>query len=133
MTYAQDMKKIKYLLKVIGILGENGSEDILKVCEYSLKHEEENIKLCILRYCEKAGLDAKILKQRIRRAAKKGLSNLAAMGVEDYYNETFQYHCSLFEFENVRAEMDYIRGKRTDSGKVNVEKFIEGLLLHNEV
>ena len=36
---------------------------------------------------------------------------------------------TLFSFEEIRTEMDYIRGKRTDGGKVSIKKFIDGLML----
>ncbi len=45
-------------------------------------------------------------------------------------NETFTtYSSTLFSFEEIRTEMDYIRGKRTDGGKVSIKKFIDGLML----
>ena len=39
---------------------------------------------------------------------------------------------TLFSFEEIRTEMDYIRGKRTDGGKVSIKKFIDGLMLEAE-
>ena len=35
-------------------------------------------------------------------------------------------------FEDVKAEMDYLRGKRTSGGKVSIKKFIDGLMLEAE-
>ena len=64
---------------------------------------------------------------------KEGLKNLANTGLEDYGNDYFQrYSNTLFDFENVKAEMDFIRGKRNSGGKVNMGKFFEGLLLLSE-
>ncbi|MGN0711294.1 MAG: DNA-binding domain-containing protein [Anaerovoracaceae bacterium] len=130
----QRIKEIKYLLSILGMLGEHGTGDIVKICEYSLEGRGGSVKECVNLYCEDNGGDMKMIKQRMRRAVKKGLANMAAMGVEDYYNETFQNYChTVFEFESIRAEMDFIRGKRNDGGKVNVDKFIEGLIVYSEV
>ncbi len=35
----------------------------------------------------------------------------------------------LFPFEEIRAEMDHIRGKRRYGGKVSIKKFIDSLML----
>ena len=48
-------------------------------------------------------------------------------------NETFErYSGSLFPFEEIRAEMDFIRGKRERGGKINIKKFIDGLMILTE-
>lgn len=45
-------------------------------------------------------------------------------------NETFTaYSGTLFPFEEIRAEMDHIRGKRKYGGKVSIKKFIDSLML----
>ncbi len=76
----------------------------------------------------------KAMEQRVRRAINKGLINIASVGIEDYMNENFiRYSNSLYDFENVKAEMDYIRGKRDSGGKISVKRFIENMLLVSEV
>ena len=61
------------------------------------------------------------------------MSNLAHMGVEDFMNETYTaYSGKLFAFEEIRAEMDMIRGKREYGGKASVKKFLDGLMLEAE-
>lgn len=128
------LKEIKYLFGVLGMLGESGTNDIIEICKETLQNNNRNIKVGIMQYCNKISEEPKVVKQRIRRAVKRGLINIAGMGVEDYYNEIFQnYHCVGFDFESIRAEMDYLRGKRKDEGKVNVDKFIEGVLVYSEV
>ena len=49
-------------------------------------------------------------------------------------NETYTlYSGTLFSFEDVKAEMDYLRGKRSSGGKVRgIKKFIDGLMLEAE-
>ncbi|WP_312648804.1 DNA-binding domain-containing protein [Aminipila sp.] len=130
----QRLKEIKYLLGILGMLGESGTGDIIGICEERLQSNSSNIKEGISLYCSQKSEDPKMVKQRIRRAVKRGLTNIAGMGVEDYYNEIFQnYHYVVFDFESIRVEMDYLRGKRKDGGKASVDKFIEGLLVYSEV
>ena len=83
-------------------------------------------------YCEQYGktLNVSAIEQRIRRTIFKALDNIANIGLEDYGHETFiRFSGSLFEFKEVRAQMDYIRGKSYEKGKISVKKFIEGILI----
>lgn len=123
------IKEIKYILSKLGMLGEKGTNDIIRTCVYlmekGMSYEEGNMD----EICRYLGDNTKTIKQRIRRSIKDGLTNLANTGLEDYYSDIFQnYSSMLFDFENVKAEMDYIRGKRDAGGKVNINKFFEGLM-----
>lgn len=131
----KQINKIKYILSGIGILGEKGSYDIIKICKYMLENESYRyIIYDINDICSKLGDNPKIMKQRMRRATMKGIRNIANTGIEDYMNDCFvKYSSSLFDFESVKAEMDYIRGKRISGGKVNVTKFIENLLVQSKL
>ena len=61
------------------------------------------------------------------------MSNLAHLGIEDFMNETFStYSGTLFPFEEIRAEMDFIRGKRKYGGKISIKKFIDSLTVAAE-
>lgn len=125
--------RIKLILGHVGILGEKGSYDIINVCDYVLQHKLELGPLDLNAICGSLEDNPKILKQRIRRAVHRGLVNIANSGIEDYMNEQFvKYSGTLFDFENVRAEMDFIRGKREEGGRVNITQFIEGLLIITE-
>ena len=80
--------------------------------------------------CELLSDAPKNMEQRVRRAIAVGMSNLAHLGIEDFMNETFTaYSSTLFPFEEIRAEMDHIRGKRRYGGKVSIKKFIDSLML----
>lgn len=128
------MNRIKMILGQVGVLGEKGSYDIMNVCDYALRHHLHKGILDLNAICDKLEDNPKILKQRIRRAVYHGLTNVANTGIEDYTNEHFiKFAGTLFDFENVRAEMDFIRGKRQEGGRVNINKFIEGLLLQSEI
>ena len=88
------------------------------------KYEDEN----------KSSVSVKAIEQRIRRIIQSALENIASLGIEDYGNFKFEkYSTSLFDFKEVKREMDYIRMKYQYKGKINVKKFIEGLLSHLEI
>lgn len=122
----------------LGIIGEAGVKDIHRMVQLILKQgiEDKSYQLCDV-YQQMAGgieQDAKSIEQRVRRATAKGLHNLANVGIEDFHNEIFQsYSSSLFDFKEVRQEMSSIQGKSQYRGKINVKKFIEGLIFIAEV
>lgn len=97
------LKEIKYLLGVLGMLGERGTKDILGVCQLAINNQgaldsEQDIKA----YCEDIKEEEKMVRQRMRRAVKKGLTNTAHMGIEDSYNEIYQEYAQLvFDFESL--------------------------------
>lgn len=124
------IKEVKYILSTLGMLGGRGTNDIIKIYIYLLETQKDYEECNISEICRHLGDNVKTVKQRIRRSMKNGLTNLAQLGIEDYYNEVFQtYSSMLFDFEDVRAEMDYYRRKRKSGGKVNINKFFEGLIL----
>lgn len=127
------IKRIKYVLSMLGMLGEKGTNDIINICAFLIENNKSYDEFTIDNMSSSIGESPKTVKQRIRRAMKEGLINIANAGLEDYYGESFQqYSNMLYDFENVRAEMDHIRGKKMTGGKVNINKFFEGLLLLSE-
>ncbi len=128
------LKDIKYLLGVLGMIGERGTKDIMAICEECLILERQYDRQTISSYCKSNNEDVKMVKQRMRRAVKKGLLNIANMGLEDYYSEVFQSYSQLvFDFESIRAEMAFLKGKNNSGGKANLDKFLEGLLIFSEM
>ena len=82
--------------------------------------------------CSQLSDSPKTMEQRVRRAVERGLGHIASLGVEDYGNEFFtQYAAVLFPFPEVRAEMAHLRGKG-GRGKVNLKKFLDGMLILTE-
>lgn len=125
-------QNIKKILNEIGILGESGSKDIINICSYLISSDNEMDDYTIKDICSKFNDSYKAVEQRIRRAALKGLRNLAHLGVEDYMNKTFQkYSNSLYDFKEIRNEMDYIRERSNKRGKVNFKKFIDNILFYS--
>lgn len=130
----REIRKIKIIFSKLGIMGEKGGDDIICICQHILRKDEQNKEISVRDYCEFLSDNPKAMEQRIRRAINRGLVNIANLGIEDYMNDVFiRFSSTLYDFENVKAEMDFIRGKRRDGGKINVRKFIENLLLHKDL
>lgn len=126
-------KKLKYILNRVGMSGEKGCPDIIKICDYLHREKIPVSSLSVAQMCESVSDSPKNMEQRIRRAIAAGMSNIAHMGIEDFMNETFtSYSSTLFSFEDIKSEMDFIRGKRGYGGKVSIKKFIDGLMLEAE-
>ncbi len=119
----------------LGILGEVGAKSIYQMANlladsgrltddspYQLNEIYQQM-------AQDAGQDTKTIEQRVRRAIAKALQNLANIGIEDYHNDRFQtYSTALFDFSEVRQEMNFVQGKSPYHGKINVKKFVEGLV-----
>lgn len=123
-------KKLRYILNRLGMSGEKGCPDIIKICEYLHENHVPASQSSVGQICEALSSSPKNMEQRVRRAIAAGMSNIAHMGIEDFMNETFSmYSGTLFSFEEIKAEMDYVRGKRSYGGKISIKKFIDGLML----
>lgn len=126
----EQVKRIRGIFSRLGIMGEKGGEDIITICEYMIDHDISSFDFKVRDICELLSDNPKAMEQRLRRAINRGLINIANVGIEDYMNESFmRYSNSLYDFENVKAEMDFIRGKRQNGGKISVKKFIDNILL----
>lgn len=132
-TEATFEESLRLILNRVGMAGEKGTEDIIRICLYLKEHNSSLAASGIGNICALLSPGPKNMEQRIRRAVAVGMSSVAHLGIEDFMNETFSlYSSTLFSFEDIRAEMDYIRGKTPYGGKVNIRKFIDGLMLETE-
>lgn len=137
-------KVINQIMVDLGILGDLGSRDIYNICMIlfedkllceSLEVTQLNdlLKLLKSKYAsENKNLtnDVKAIEMRMRRTVGKAMKNIAAMGIEDFGNEKFiLYSSSLFDYADVKAEMDYLRGKTKYGGKVNIKSFIRRMMV----
>lgn len=115
------------------MLGKKGTNDIIKICLY-LMENNKNFAKCNLDDLENyLGDNQQIVKQRVRRAIKDGLTNVANLGIQNYADDTFHIYANvIFDFASVKAEMDYINGKSKIGGKISINKFLEGLILKCE-
>ena len=122
--------KLKGILQKLGIIGEKGSRDILSLVDYLIEHGERVGDATLNQLCSNFIDNPKSVEQRIRRTANAGMVNLANLGLEDYSNEVFiTYASSLYNFEQVRREMDFIRGKSSRHGNVKIKNFLNALVL----
>lgn len=124
-------EEIKRIMQRIGIAGESGSQDIYNIVKYLVDTEQNMSCYMVKELCSKFTDQPKTMEQRIRRTAMVGMVNLANLGIEDYLNETFtEYSNGLYNFEQVKIEMDHIRGKSSKRGKVNIKKFFDGMVFY---
>jgi len=125
------LKKVQLILNKLGMTGEKGAADIINICKFLIKNNLTMSDTTMIEIGSSFNSNPKSMEQRIRRAIAKGLTNIANLGIEDNMNEIFiMYANSLFNFEEVKSEMDYIRGKTTYAGKINIRKFIDGLIIN---
>lgn len=125
--------RINAILGELGMAGEKGCGDIMEVCSYLIANDTSSADISLGYLLNMLTDNPKIMEQRIRRAIARGLSNIAYRGLDNYMDETFtRYSGTLFPFEEVRAEMDYIKNKRNTGGKISIKKFLDGLIILSE-
>ena len=126
---SRHIQKVKDILQRLGIIGEIGSKDIINVVDYMITHREAATDMTLTELCAQFSDNPKSVEQRIRRTANTAQVNLAHLGLEDYSNDTFiEYSNTLFNFEQIRREMDYIRGRSPKGGNVKIRNFLNALV-----
>ena len=125
------VKKLRNTLQLLGISGEGGSADIIALVNYMIEEGGEPSRFTVAELCSRcSAANPKSMEQRVRRAVAAGLTNIAHMGVENYSNDTFHdFAGTLYSFEQVRREMDFIRGKTDVHGKVSIKTFLNALMI----
>ena len=116
-------------LNYLGMTSEKGTSDILKIISL-MKVQKENYRNIDLE--QLMGIsehERRIIDQRIRRAIKVGLANIANRLIDNPYDEQL-YDISnlLFGYESVHSEMLYQQGKRSSGGRISIQKFLDGLV-----
>lgn len=128
-NFDAQLHRIQSILNQLGMSGEKGTDDILRICQYLLENQVSSAGVSIGNLCITLSDSPKTMEQRVRRAIQAGMTNLAHMGCEDFMNDTFvRYSSTLFSFEDVRREMNRIRGKSETGGKIRLRGFLDGLL-----
>lgn len=129
-TETDYLPRLQRILQQLGIVGDTGCKDIIMIIDYLIKSGQALEDITLNELCSHFTDAPKSMEQRIRRAANTGMVNLAHLGLEDYGNEIFtEYSNSLYNFEQVRKEMDFIRGKTNKHGNVKIKNFINALLV----
>lgn len=125
--------RLNAILGELGMAGEKGCGDIIDVCSYLINSNISIGDLSLGYILNMLTNNPKVMEQRIRRAISRGLTNIAYRGLDNYMDETFsRYSGTLFTFEEVRAEMEWIKGNRNTRGKIALKKFIDGLIIMSE-
>lgn len=139
------------LISDLGMIGEGGSEDLLKILEF-LQNEKQRLGSAYTFPSLKeifAGIAAEKLRdqgkeadiqkemkaseQRVRRALYQALIHIASLGLTDYMNPKFEaYSSTFFDFSEVRKkmlELDDKSEKASNQSRINMKKFIQALFM----
>jgi two-component system, response regulator YcbB len=139
------------LISDLGMIGESGSEDLLKILEF-LQHQKQQLGsaytfpslkeifagIAKVKLGEQAS-EAEIQKemraseQRVRRALYQALIHIASLGLTDYTNPKFEaYSSTFFDFPEVRKKMLELEDKAekyANQSRINMKKFIQALFM----
>ncbi len=131
-AFLETSSALTAVLQRLGIIGDIGCKDIITIVEYLTSRPGQMNEATLNELCSKFSDSPKSMEQRIRRTANAGLVNLAHLGLEDYGNEIFiEYANTLYNFEQVRREMDYIRGRSEKHGNVKIRNFLNALVVYS--
>lgn len=127
------------ILSDMGISGEPGSYDLVRIAEFlwdnKLSKNEplrlRNIFEGISTPGKNTPKDIKAIEQRVRRAVKQAMTNISALGLEDFQNPIFErYAHRFFDFNEIRRKMRELSGKETSNkAKIDLRKFINAFLI----
>lgn len=136
-------KVVQGILSELGILGESGTKDLIKIMNYLYRKKirsDSQFPTIKEIYHEVAALsgqspmeiakEAKAMEQRIRRVINHAISNLASLGLSDYTHPKFEYYASkFFDFPEVHKRMKQLGNGDSshDKVKINAKKFIQVL------
>ncbi|MDQ0245476.1 two-component system response regulator YcbB [Bacillus fengqiuensis] len=145
------MEAGRSLISDLGMIGEGGSEDLLKMLEF-LQYERQRLgssytfpplkEIFAGIAAEKLGKQAtaadiqkemKASEQRVRRALYQALIHIASLGLTDYTNPKFEAHSStFFDFSEVRKKMLELENqheKNVNQSRINMKKFVQALFM----
>lgn len=135
---------VRSYLSNLGVVGEVGSRDLVKIVEYLVDRGKEydedrfpalkDIYTSLLQdrsKSDQAEREIRAIEQRVRRTVAQALRNVASLGLTDYANPTFELYANkYFDFSEIRQKMREI-DKEEDQTRVrlNIKKFIFTLYL----
>lgn len=122
-------EQVLAILRYLGITSEAGSSDIIAINQIMLDQKVNFRDIDFNSIYHIDDHEKKILFQRIRRAIKTGLTNLANISLDDMGDEIMiEYANTLYGYKNVRNESLYLQGKRSSGGKTSLQHFFDGLV-----
>lgn len=145
------MEAGRSLISDLGMIGEGGSEDLLKMLGF-LQYERQRLgssytfpplkEIFAGIAAEKLGKQAKeadiqkemkASEQRVRRALYQALIHIASLGLTDYTNPKFEaYSSTFFDFSEVRKKMLELENqheKNVNQSRINMKKFVQALFM----
>ncbi|MBG9811159.1 response regulator [Priestia endophytica] len=145
------MEAGRSLISDLGMIGERGNEDLLKILEF-LQNEKQRLGSAYMFpslkeifagiAAEKLGEQAKeaeiqkemkASEQRVRRALHQALIHIASLGLTDYTNPKFEaYSSTFFNFSEVRKKMLELEDKNektSNQSRINMKKFIQTMFM----
>jgi two-component system, response regulator YcbB len=135
-----DDDELSQIFRDLGIIGQSGLHELTEIIKKITKEkdscQEWNYNMADLyQYIVESAsthrllTNTKAVEQRLRRLCLVAMQNIASIGLEDFSNYRFEkYATSVFNYKDIRMEMDYLREKSPYRGKVNIKKFIEGIV-----
>lgn len=121
-------EKIDHLLTTLGIHSELGADYIVTICLFMLEEQQTFNTLDFKTLLDIDTHEKRILFQRMRRAIKKGLKNLAILAQSDNSNDILIEHANLlYGYKQLYQEMQFQKGQSTYGGKVSLKKFFDGI------
>lgn len=142
-TVVNETDSIQIILTDLGIISDSGSQDLIKIINTINEHRRidalyqfnmRDIYYEVLINSEGSNSlinekDIRSLEQRTRRIILKSLGNIAQIGLDDFYNPKFtEYSSLLFDMKNIKQEMKYLENSTENKGKINIKKFIKGII-----
>jgi two-component system, response regulator YcbB len=137
-------ERTREILADLGLIGEPGSHDLVQMIQFlnsvsdiekylgDYRHLKELYQVVQEKYLreEEKQIDVRAIEQRVRRAIKHAMDNIAALGIEDYNNPTFERYGSVFfDFNELRLKMKELEMEQETPTKtrVNIKQFINAL------
>lgn len=123
------MDHVDTVLRFLGIASETGSEDIRKIIRVMIDQKASFSSIDFQRDFHADDHEKKIAYQRIRRALRVGITNLATMCIDYPENDILlEYANNLFEYQNIHVEIQRLHHQDVRRGQVSIQRFFDGLL-----
>ncbi len=132
------------VLADLGLIGEPGSHDLVQIILFlftvsdvekylgDFRHLKDLYQVVQKKYLaeEDKKTDVRAIEQRVRRAIKHAMDHMAALGLEDYNNPSFErYGPKFFDFNELRLKMKELETNRETPSRtrINIKQFINAL------
>lgn len=120
------------MLGSFGIIGEKGTRDIRKIYEIMDKNNLRYSKAVLDKAAKLIGDTSKNVEQRVRRALKKALVNVATSRLDSVDDDSQIYAKYVFDHLSLKMEVDYQEGISDTGGRVRISKFMDGLMVYRD-